>query len=86
MRPFLHKMEVIILFIFYFVTSLCRLKRLVDVFISMCVEEDEELHNQLGPLLIGFVGALLQKGAIPRDVFLLTQVQAEISCILQFFS
>ncbi|CAK5073637.1 unnamed protein product [Meloidogyne enterolobii] len=57
-----------------------RLKRLVDMLISKCVEEDDEenedidLINELGPLLITFINGLLQKGAIPKDVYLFTKL------------
>nr|CAD2193322.1 unnamed protein product [Meloidogyne enterolobii] len=57
-----------------------RLKRLVDMLISKCVEEEDEenedidLINELGPLLITFINGLLQKGAIPKDVYLFTKL------------
>uniref|UniRef100_A0A914MEX0 Vacuolar protein sorting-associated protein 8 central domain-containing protein n=1 Tax=Meloidogyne incognita TaxID=6306 RepID=A0A914MEX0_MELIC len=57
-----------------------RLKRLVDMLISKCVEEEDEenedidLINELGPLLITFINGLLQKGAIPKDVYLFTEL------------
>nr|CAD2206106.1 unnamed protein product [Meloidogyne enterolobii] len=57
-----------------------RLKRLVDMLISKCVEEDDvenediDLINELGPLLITFINGLLQKGAIPKDVYLFTKL------------
>ncbi|CAK5073635.1 unnamed protein product [Meloidogyne enterolobii] len=57
-----------------------RLKRLVDMLISKCVEEDDEenedidLINELGPLLITFINGLLQKGAIPKDIYLFTKL------------
>ncbi|KAL3068580.1 hypothetical protein niasHT_030871 [Heterodera trifolii] len=52
-----------------------RLKRLVDVLIAMCVEKNgEDERNELGPLLIAFVVGLLQKGAIPKDVFIFSQL------------
>uniref|UniRef100_A0A914H7N1 Vacuolar protein sorting-associated protein 8 central domain-containing protein n=1 Tax=Globodera rostochiensis TaxID=31243 RepID=A0A914H7N1_GLORO len=50
-----------------------RLKRLVDVLIAKCVEDEDE-RNELGPLLIAFVVGLLQKGSIPKDVFIFTQL------------
>uniref|UniRef100_A0A914MS46 Vacuolar protein sorting-associated protein 8 central domain-containing protein n=1 Tax=Meloidogyne incognita TaxID=6306 RepID=A0A914MS46_MELIC len=57
-----------------------RLKRLVDMLISKCVEEEDEenddidLINELGPLLITFINGLLQKGAIPKDAYLFTKL------------
>ena len=48
--------------------------------ISKCVEEEDEenddidLINELGPPLITFINGLLQKGAIPKDVYLFTKV------------
>jgi hypothetical protein len=55
----------------------------VDVLISKCVEDESvgintgdggDLCTELGPLLITFVSGLLEKGAIPKDICLLTQV------------
>ncbi|KAI3416743.1 hypothetical protein GPALN_004390 [Globodera pallida] len=41
--------------------------------IAKCVEDKDE-RNELGPLLIAFVVGLLQKGSIPKDVFIFTQL------------